>query len=412
MPRVAIAASPSLASFLRQRRQELGMGLRDVQSRSAELGQQIPFSTLAKIEKGTVEPGMVRIELLLELYGVPMAVLDDLLSMEEFAAPDERAEDLERPDIKAREHFKNSELARGLGVIFAARRLYSLDGPNALLRQKVDITFAILLRSQGKYRLAQFILDELQLSNPNPELKQFVLGTAATGDLESGRLELAQARHAAMSRHAGGANQKTMEGLRYKHQSLLAELAGNFSEAIRLAELAIPLHQEAGDAGVVRMLHAIIGRLHFKLGRHAKGLALLEDARASALAAKAPRVVAAYDIMKADCLRHLGRFDEVAALAKPVLDLAKRVKDKPLELEAHHALWKVAEAAGEQHSGRRHLAAALELVGHIDDPSAKYQELRQILADRGNEPASAGSGRGRKRASALVGGLPSKAQKN
>jgi hypothetical protein len=122
-------------------------------------------------------------------------------------------------------------------------------------------------------------------------------------------------------------------------------------------------------------------------------------------------VVAAYDIMKADCLRQLGRFDEVAALAKPILELAKRVNDRPLELEAHHALWKVAEAAGEQHSARRHLAAALELVGHIDDPSAKYQELRQILADRGDEPVSAGSGRGRKRAAALAGGLRSKAQK-
>lgn len=407
MPRVAIAASPGLAGFLRQRRQELGLGLRDVQSRSAELGQQIPFSTLAKIEKGTVEPGMVRIKQLLELYRVPMAVLDDLLSMEAFAAPDERAEDLERPDIKAREHFKNGQLARGLGVIFAARRQHSLDGPNALLRQKVDITFAILLRSQGKYRLAQFILDELQLSNPHPELKQFVLGTAATGDLESGRLEIAQARLAAMPRHAGGINQQTMEGLRYKHQSLLAELAGNFHEAIRLAEQAIPLHQAAGDEGVVRMLHAIIGRLDFKLGRHAKGLALLEEVRASALAAKAPRVVAAYDIMRADCLRQLGRYDEVATLAKPILELAKRVKDQALELEAHHALWKVAEAAGDEPGVQRHLAAALELVAQIDDPSAKYQELRKLLSERGNKPASAGSGRGRKRTAALVDGVRS-----
>ncbi len=408
VPRVAIAASTGLAGFLRQRRQELGIGLRDVQTRSTEIGAQIPFSTLAKIEKGTVEPGLVRIGRLFQLYGVPLKVLDDLLDMEAFAKADESIETIERPDLRAKEIFSSGDIKRGLGILFAYRRAHPLGGSDSSLRQKVDITLALLLRSLGKSRLAEFVLDELQLHHPDPELRQFVLGTAANGDVDLGRSEIAHARLAAMPRHPGGVNERSMAGLRSALLGKLAAIASNYAEAIHHYQRAIEHHEQAGNTGAVLYLQSQIGRLRFKLGDHAQGLALIEQARAGNLAAGFRRPAEFDDLIKADCYLELNRVDEAATLATEVLKFAKKPADFALQLEAHHALWKVAVAKGDALNAGRHLSSALTLVVGIDDPSEKYDELRRILAERDGHAAPAGSGRGRKRQAALEPKKPTK----
>lgn len=401
VPRIAIAASTGLAGFLRQRRQELGIGLRDVQTRSTEIGAPIPFSTLAKIEKGTVEPGLVRIGQLFQLYSVPLRVLDDLLDMEAFATPDESIKTIERPDQRAKEIFSSGDIKRGLGILFAYRRTHPLGASNSSLRQKVDITLALLLRSLGKSRLAEFVLDELQLHHPDAELRQFVLGTAANGDVDLGRSEIAHARLAAMPRHPGGVNERSMAGLQTELLGKLAAIAGNYAEAIRLCQLAIGHHEQAGNTGAVLYLQSRIGRLRFKLGDHAQGLALIDQARAGNLAAGFRRPAAFDDLIKADCYLELNRADEAATLATEVLKFAKKPADFALQLEAHHALWKVADAKGDALNASRHLSSALTLVVGIDDPSEKCEELRRILAERDSHAAPTGSGRGRKRQAAL-----------
>ena len=88
---MALSPSPAVAQLLRERRGELGLSLRDVQRRTESLGSPIPFTTLAKVEQGKVDPGVKRLHLLLKIYDLPVGLAADLLDLEEFSeeAPDE-----------------------------------------------------------------------------------------------------------------------------------------------------------------------------------------------------------------------------------------------------------------------------------------------------------------------------------
>ena len=86
MPAKAIALSPSVGGLLRERRQRLGYTLRDVERLTSARGGLIPFSTLARIEQGRLDPGLKRLHALLQLYGLPIQAAGDLLDLEAIAA--------------------------------------------------------------------------------------------------------------------------------------------------------------------------------------------------------------------------------------------------------------------------------------------------------------------------------------
>src|SRR5678816_2509164 len=82
MPRVAIRPSQDVARLLRDRRAELNLTLRQAEERTRSFGKVIPFTTLAKVEQGRVDPGVVRFQQLLEAYDLPKEVALDVVSME------------------------------------------------------------------------------------------------------------------------------------------------------------------------------------------------------------------------------------------------------------------------------------------------------------------------------------------
>ena len=61
MPRKPLETSPVLAAFLRDRRKDRRLSLRDVERRTGEDGRPIPFSTLSRIESGAIDPGVRRL---------------------------------------------------------------------------------------------------------------------------------------------------------------------------------------------------------------------------------------------------------------------------------------------------------------------------------------------------------------
>src|SRR5262249_54439529 len=85
MGRQPIVASSAVAQLLKSRRRALGLTLRDVERQSGEFGRLIPFATLAKIERGAVDPGLPRLHTLFRLYNIPMAAAADLLDVESVA---------------------------------------------------------------------------------------------------------------------------------------------------------------------------------------------------------------------------------------------------------------------------------------------------------------------------------------
>src|SRR6185295_18502450 len=82
MPSKAIGASPAVARFLKETRETLGLTLRGVAAMSAEVGNPIPHSTLARIERGKLDPGVLRLQQLLRLYNLPTQAAGDLLDLE------------------------------------------------------------------------------------------------------------------------------------------------------------------------------------------------------------------------------------------------------------------------------------------------------------------------------------------
>lgn len=70
---------PGLGELLRLTRRKLGLTLREVCKRLAERGEQLPPSTLSRIEQGKLDPSVRRLFLLLELYDVPAFVASELV---------------------------------------------------------------------------------------------------------------------------------------------------------------------------------------------------------------------------------------------------------------------------------------------------------------------------------------------
>src|SRR6185503_19758778 len=99
MPSKPLEASPAMARLLRERRRELRLTLREVQSLTKESGKPIPHSTLARIESGRLDPGVRRLQQLLRLYRLPAQAAGDLLDLESVAG----AVPFEREPMKLRD---------------------------------------------------------------------------------------------------------------------------------------------------------------------------------------------------------------------------------------------------------------------------------------------------------------------
>jgi transcriptional regulator with XRE-family HTH domain len=87
MPSKAVHASPAVARLFRERRQSVRLTLRAVTALSAEAGNPSPHSTLARIERGKLDPGVRRLQQLLRLYHLPTQAAGDLLDLESLAGP-------------------------------------------------------------------------------------------------------------------------------------------------------------------------------------------------------------------------------------------------------------------------------------------------------------------------------------
>jgi len=110
MPQKPIERSRTLGPALRRRREELQLSLRDVVRETERDGRPIPHSTLAKIESGQIEPGVLRFHQLLKLYQLPMQAAQDLLDIEEIADDLPDSDDIERLVEDGREHLAKGRL--------------------------------------------------------------------------------------------------------------------------------------------------------------------------------------------------------------------------------------------------------------------------------------------------------------
>jgi len=273
MPRVAIQPSQDLARLLRQRRSELKLTLREVEERSRTYGKVIPFTTLAKVEQGRVDPGVVRFQQLLEAYDLPKEMALEVVSMETLRIqPPKKAEPQTLYDEGLR-LWKGGQIGQALGHLYALREAVAGKPQFDELRRKAQLQFAIVAGGLGRYSLARHLLEQLlrEALPPAMLLRVFVQLATCWDRLGVHELALAMLGRA----ETFNADAEPGEAAWLAQARALIELArGNHSEARNRIKQARELYRQAKDDRGVFKTDVTLIRIHLALGEARQAIRL------------------------------------------------------------------------------------------------------------------------------------------
>ena len=377
MPRIAIHPSRAIADLVRERRRELKLTLREVQERTVQAGHPIPFTSLAKVEKGEVDPGVRRLHLLLKLYHLPLQLAGDLLDLEDMTEvrPAETA-----PDVLYQEgvaFWKRGDMRRGLACLFALRHAVPKNPHSRLLRQKSLLSFAIVAGSLGKYRLSRQIADDLLLEGPDPTLIVPVLIQAAHCWHWLGSEEAALGFLARAETHVAPAAHQERAWILHEKASALVGLS-EFKLADSALTKALRAYTKAGDVYGKSRAMAALTRLRFEQRDPAGALKVARSARRHA------------ETHGFDRLKRLRRIDEGRAhmlvgntatglsVLNAALAESLAADDKVAQFHAHYYLWKAYTTARNRDRAELELKSAIYYVQFIDEVSKEALEIREV----------------------------------
>jgi tetratricopeptide (TPR) repeat protein len=372
----ATKVSVSVGRLLRRKRHEFDLSLRDVSLRLAEMGGAIPVSTLARIEQGKLDPGVVRLHQLLRLYKVPAHLVADLTELEEMAVEPPEQRDMSTLYKEGVELWRKGELARGLAYLLAVRQYVPDDGPSRLLRQKAILAFATSARNMGKTRLAKQVLEELLLEPPEKEILVGALALSSTLWQTIGSLTVARALvdHAESLLEPGQDEQRAWV-LHQKSRVLAA--AGSIEDASRYLERSIEAYRAVADThGETRALLSRIdvaerqGRADEALRRARAARGFAEKHAHSGLAALAQIEIGRLLSLSGDPGRALEALQ--AGLSEAV-----RIDDSHAEFTARYHLWKTHVRLGDRTRARFELDAARYFLRLVDDDSPEALDVRR-----------------------------------
>ncbi len=382
MPRKALKTSPALARTLRSRRRELGFTLREVVRQTERAGNPIPFSTLAKIEQGRVDPGIRRLHLLLKLYHLPIQMAGDVLDLEEMA--DERPatrdpETLYREGVAA---WKRGETKRGLAHLLALREVVGERPEGRLLRQRSQLAFAIASGSLGRYRMALQIVEGLLLDPIEPELRiaAYVQAASAWDGLGAPDVALAFLERAA--RQLDAADHQQRGWVLHKTAGVLCGL-GQLERARAELDAALASYRAAqDDYGESRVLGLRV-RLHETAGDLGAALRAAREAHEHAAARGYTRLALLRKLQQGRLLVALGDSETGLSELHHALADALTIEDRAAQFFAHYHLWKAHVQLGERDRARIERRAAEYFVQFVDDASEEVLEIRRGGRERG-----------------------------
>lgn len=218
MPRKSIERSRALGPELRRRREELGLTLREVAESTEQSGRPIPISTLAKIEQGQVDPGVLRLHQLLKVYQLPMQVAQDVLDLEEIAAELPAESDPDALYAEACRLWQDGDLDHGLAHFIALRERSAED---SIQRQKGVLAFAGACAALGKFRMSLQLIEALLLQAMRNELRAQAYVQAAIAWDGLGAPDVALAFLDRAEHHLDAADQKPAAWLHHKKAGVL-----------------------------------------------------------------------------------------------------------------------------------------------------------------------------------------------
>lgn len=375
MPATAIVLSRSVGELLRGGRQRLGYTLREVERLTSAQGNLIPFSTLARIEQGRLDPGLKRLHALLRLYGLPIQAAGDLLDMEEIAGTVDVQGDFETLRDRGTRAWQDGDLPTAMACYLAMRHRADEQEPDRARRHESILSFAVMAAKLGKYHIARQMLDDLLLEKPErPMLFRVLIQAASTWQhLGSPQLALALVEGAAVQMESNDLRGRgwvlqlrasIQIDLRAfdQAQTNLAEAARMFQKANRPYDRALALvaiaraEVERGDA--TSAIRAARRAAEFSSGHgfeRVHALASLQEARALLLSDRAQQAL---------------------AVLTQVLAATVASSDNVIRFYAHFYLSKAFAGTGDSARAQAELEQAKYFVRFVDQASGEASEVK------------------------------------
>lgn len=400
MGRAALKPSAAVGRLLRHRRKELHLTLVEVADRLERDGERIPVSTLARIERGALDPGIPRLHRLLRLYRIRPHLLADLMDLEGLAVQPPVGKDLETLIEDGRRYWEQGDTAQGLAHLFAVRERVPADPAARLLRQKATLAFAIFARGLGKSELAHQLVDDLLREPPDPSILLHVLVLAASVWRGLGSLAAALAFQARAELEVDPGDPRQVAWVFHEKGKLLSA-AGQHVAAGEALERAVEAYRAAADPyGESKALLAKVGALA-AAGRFLDALEVARHvlSRSESLGHAQVELAARIEIgrnLVASGSAEEGLDALAAALAKAMM-----LKDRHGQFLAHYCRFKAYEAVGDLDRAALELEFARYFVRFVDEAMPEADEVRSALdtgaphgAKRRNPPPSKRSSAG------------------
>lgn len=378
MPSKAIATSPAIGRMLKERREALGLTLRAVASLSGERGHPIPYSTLARVEAGRLDPGVRRLQQLLRLYDLPSQVAGDLIDLEDLAGAIPFERDPAKLKKRALAAWHRGDVSEALACFLAFRDRTARTGELRDMRHEAIVSFAIAASSLGKHQLARHMLDALLLERPGPNVLVSLLVQQSVVWHALGSTEAALAFLDRAAAHVPRQAHK-QKGWIHHQRGLVALAAGDWRSSrfqLGLAERAYVRADAKHDQALVLISAA---RLGYESAR--AGAALKAARRAGRFAAKHGfsrlRLFALLEESRA--LQLSGSFDASGRNLRRVLADPAAASDHVVRFHAHYYLWKAEVARGNKARADVLLRDAGAYLSFVDSSSPEAAEVRRLL---------------------------------
>jgi transcriptional regulator with XRE-family HTH domain len=374
MGRQPIVPSSAVDQFLRQRRRSLGLTLRDVERQAAEFGRVIPFATLAKIERGGVDPGLSRLHTLLRLYNIPMAVAADLLDVEAMAQQIPNESDPRKLRELAERAWQDGRTGDALGCLLALRRETAKRPELVREQQEAVLAFAAFAGKLGKHQLSRQMLDELLTQQAHRDLLVAILVQQASSARNLGAPEAAFAYLDRAAVHLRHGNHRERGWVAHQRASLQASV-GAFDEALKNIRQAIRAFQVARRPFDQGMAMAALARLEVESGNVSRGIQSARRATEFALRKGFPKVrlLAAIAHSRAHLLEKSP--EPVLILLRSLLADAVASSDNVARFYAHFYLWKAYIAVGAHARAEIERREAVYHLRFTDEASEEAAEL-------------------------------------
>lgn len=351
----SVKASAAVADLLRRRREELGLSLREVQSRAGALGDAIPITVIARAERGEVDPGFRRLALLLRIYETPIRIAGDILDLEQVG------DDLPPiPDPDERDPDRRRE------------RLFD---------------YAVVAGTLGKNRLARSVLEELLLEPLGPAMTGRVLMQAATCWHRLGAPEMAlvllDLAESKLADRDPAERRREAASVHHGRASAFAAL-GELGTAAEELKAALASYRDCRDVYGEGRTFGVLVYLYRAAGE-------LEEARRAAAQGQQHALEHGHERLLILRLIDEGRVlldaavpGEAVSVFENAFARAVNAGDTVGRFYAHHGLWRAYSELGDDTRAQLELQNARYFVQFLDSSCEELEEIRMTLGGRGS----------------------------